>query len=87
MAAGWSLGAQLRWPDPPGALGGVCLALEYLSHSLGRSITKAGDFLENHYRELRRPYTVAIAAYALALLGKLEGDHLTKFLKTAKGEG
>ncbi|XP_055402214.1 complement C3 [Bubalus kerabau] len=53
-------------------------------NSLGRSITKAGDFLENHYRELRRPYTVAIAAYALALLGKLEGDHLTKFLKTAK---
>uniref|UniRef100_A0A4W2EPV7 Complement C3 n=1 Tax=Bos indicus x Bos taurus TaxID=30522 RepID=A0A4W2EPV7_BOBOX len=52
--------------------------------SLGRSIAKAGDFLENHYRELRRPYTVAIAAYALALLGKLEGDRLTKFLNTAK---
>uniref|UniRef100_A0A4W2D408 Complement C3 n=1 Tax=Bos indicus x Bos taurus TaxID=30522 RepID=A0A4W2D408_BOBOX len=53
-------------------------------NSLGRSIAKAGDFLENHYRELRRPYTVAIAAYALALLGKLEGDRLTKFLNTAK---
>ncbi|KAJ1059685.1 hypothetical protein K5549_004123 [Capra hircus] len=53
-------------------------------NSLGPSITKAGDFLENHYRELRRPYTVAIAAYALALLGKLEDDRLTKFLNTAK---
>uniref|UniRef100_A0A452DX18 Complement C3 n=1 Tax=Capra hircus TaxID=9925 RepID=A0A452DX18_CAPHI len=53
-------------------------------NSLGRSITKAGNFLENHYRELRRPYTVAIAAYALALLGKLEDDRLTKFLNTAK---
>ncbi|KAI4541576.1 hypothetical protein MG293_008718 [Ovis ammon polii] len=53
-------------------------------NSLGPSITKAGNFLENHYRELRRPYTVAIAAYALALLGKLEDDRLTKFLNTAK---
>uniref|UniRef100_A0A8C2NTT9 Complement C3 n=1 Tax=Capra hircus TaxID=9925 RepID=A0A8C2NTT9_CAPHI len=53
-------------------------------NSLGPSITKAGNFLENHYRELQRPYTVAIAAYALALLGKLEDDRLTKFLNTAK---
>ncbi|XP_040092170.1 complement C3 [Oryx dammah] len=53
-------------------------------NSLGPSITKAGNFLENHYRELRRPYTVAIAAYALALLGKLKDDRLTKFLNTAK---
>ncbi|KAB0392450.1 hypothetical protein E2I00_011290, partial [Balaenoptera physalus] len=52
-------------------------------NSLGRSITKAGDFLEDHYLELRRPYTVAIAGYALALLGKLENDLLNKFLNTA----
>ncbi|XP_060040075.1 LOW QUALITY PROTEIN: complement C3-like [Erinaceus europaeus] len=53
-------------------------------NSLGRSIVKAGDFLEAHYLNLRRPYTVAIAGYALAQLGKLEGRHLEKFLSTAK---
>ncbi|XP_023989887.1 complement C3 [Physeter macrocephalus] len=52
-------------------------------NSLGGSITKAGDFLEDHYMELRRPYTVAIAGYALALLGKLENALLNKFLNTA----
>ncbi|XP_007460640.1 PREDICTED: complement C3 [Lipotes vexillifer] len=52
-------------------------------NSLGRSIAKAGDFLEDHYVELQRPYTVAIAGYALALLGKLENALLNKFLNTA----
>lgn len=35
---------------------------------------------------LQRPYTVAIAAYALALMNKLEEPYLSKFLNTAKGE-
>ncbi|XP_066201395.1 complement C3 [Saccopteryx leptura] len=52
-------------------------------NSLGGSITKAGDFLEAHYKDLRRPYTVAIAGYALAQLGKLDGPLLDKFLNTA----
>ena len=47
---------------------------------------KAGDYLEAHYRNLRRPYSVAIAGYALAQLGRLEKDLLEKFLSTAKGE-
>ncbi|KAM9687234.1 complement C3 [Trichechus inunguis] len=53
-------------------------------NSLGGSINKAGDFLEANYLNLQRPYTVAIAGYALAQLGKLEGNHLNKFLGTAK---
>ncbi|KAF6092584.1 complement C3 [Phyllostomus discolor] len=52
-------------------------------NSLGGSINKAGDFLEAQYERLQRPYTVAIAGYALALLGKLEGSSLNKFLETA----
>uniref|UniRef100_A0A8D2DWE0 Complement C3 n=1 Tax=Sciurus vulgaris TaxID=55149 RepID=A0A8D2DWE0_SCIVU len=52
-------------------------------NSLGGSISKAGDFLESRYRNLQRPYTVAIAGYALAQLGKLEGPLLEKFLNTA----
>ena len=35
---------------------------------------------------LQRPYTVAIAGYALALMNKLEEPYLGKFLNTAKGE-
>uniref|UniRef100_G1PYJ2 Complement C3 n=1 Tax=Myotis lucifugus TaxID=59463 RepID=G1PYJ2_MYOLU len=52
-------------------------------NSLGGSINKAGDFLEAHYRNLKRPYAVAIAGYALAQLGKLEGPLLNTFLKAA----
>ncbi|XP_016053478.1 PREDICTED: complement C3 [Miniopterus natalensis] len=52
-------------------------------NSLQGSINKAGDFLESHYENLKRPYTVAIAGYALAQLGKLEGPLLHKFLSTA----
>ncbi|XP_058393971.1 complement C3-like [Diceros bicornis minor] len=53
-------------------------------NSLEPSIIKAGDFIEAHYNNLQRPYTVAIAGYALAQLGKLEGPLLNKFLSTAK---
>ncbi|XP_078299622.1 complement C3-like isoform X2 [Panthera onca] len=53
-------------------------------NSLERSMYKAGDYLEAHYRNLRRPYSVAIAGYALAQLGRLEKDLLKKFLSTAK---
>nr|XP_044609056.1 complement C3-like [Equus asinus] len=52
-------------------------------NSLAGSITKAGDFLEAHYQNLRRPYTVAIAGYALAQMGKLEEPLLNKFLSAA----
>ncbi|KAI5223604.1 complement C3 [Manis pentadactyla] len=52
-------------------------------NSLPGSINKARDFLEAHYRNLRRPYSVAIAGYALALLDRLEGPLLDKFLSTA----
>ncbi|XP_003798046.1 complement C3 [Otolemur garnettii] len=52
--------------------------------SLGGSVNKAGEFLEANYLNLRRSYTVAIAGYALAQMGKLDGPILDKFLKTAK---
>uniref|UniRef100_A0A8C5LL32 Complement C3 n=1 Tax=Jaculus jaculus TaxID=51337 RepID=A0A8C5LL32_JACJA len=52
--------------------------------SLHGSINKAGDYLEANYLNLQRPYTVAIAGYALAQLNKLEGPYLYKFLNTAK---
>ncbi|XP_053514319.1 complement C3 [Artibeus jamaicensis] len=52
-------------------------------NSLEGSINKAGDFLEAQYERLQRPYTVAIAGYALALLGKLEDSSLNKFKETA----
>ncbi|XP_036027140.1 complement C3 [Onychomys torridus] len=53
-------------------------------NSLPRSINKAGEYIEASYLNLQRPYTVAIAAYALALMGKLEEPYVTKFLNTAK---
>ncbi|CAK6445567.1 unnamed protein product [Pipistrellus nathusii] len=52
-------------------------------NSLEGSINKAGEFLQAHYENLKRPYAVAIAGYALAQLGKLEGPLLDKFLKAA----
>uniref|UniRef100_A0A8C0LBR4 Complement C3 n=1 Tax=Canis lupus dingo TaxID=286419 RepID=A0A8C0LBR4_CANLU len=51
---------------------------------LPSSIEKAGNYLAAHYQNLRRPYSVAIAGYALAHLDKLEGDNLRKFLNTAR---
>ncbi|OBS78296.1 hypothetical protein A6R68_19306 [Neotoma lepida] len=53
-------------------------------NSLPGSINKAGEYIEASYLNLQRPYTVAIAAYALALMGKLEEPYVTKFLNTAK---
>ncbi|XP_052602753.1 complement C3 [Peromyscus californicus insignis] len=53
-------------------------------NSLPGSINKAGEYIEASYLNLQRPYTVAIAAYALALMGKLEEPYITKFLNTAK---
>ncbi|XP_052049729.1 complement C3 [Apodemus sylvaticus] len=53
-------------------------------NSLPGSITKAGEYLEASYMNLQRPYTVAIAGYALALMNKLEDPYLSKFLNTAK---
>ncbi|XP_007952673.1 complement C3 [Orycteropus afer afer] len=53
-------------------------------NSLGNGINKARNFLEARYMNLNRPYTVAIAGYALALLGKLDNARLNKFLSTAK---
>lgn len=53
-------------------------------NSLPGSINKAGEFLEASYLNLQRPYTVAIAGYALSQLGKLEGAHFNKFINAAK---
>ncbi|XP_069335737.1 complement C3 [Eulemur rufifrons] len=52
-------------------------------NSLPGSINKAGEFLAANYLNLKRPYTVAIAAYALAQMDKLDGAILDKFLNTA----
>ncbi|XP_021487496.1 complement C3 [Meriones unguiculatus] len=53
-------------------------------NSLPGSINKAGDYIEASFMNLNRPYTVAIAGYALALLGKLDEPQVSKFLNTAK---
>lgn len=53
-------------------------------NSLPGSINKAGEYIEASYMNLQRPYTVAIAGYALALMNKLEEPYLGKFLNTAK---
>ncbi|XP_021561126.1 complement C3 [Neomonachus schauinslandi] len=53
-------------------------------NSLPGSINKAGQYLAAHYENLQGSYSVAIAGYALAQLGKLEGNLLRKFLSTAK---
>ncbi|XP_075758404.1 A.superbus venom factor 1 [Pelodiscus sinensis] len=45
--------------------------------SLGRSIAKAGNYLARRLPDLRKPYSVAITSYALALLGHAEtGERL-----------
>ncbi|NXM53174.1 CO3 protein, partial [Illadopsis cleaveri] len=46
-------------------------------NSLDESINKAAGFLTRRYEQLARPYTVALASYALALAGKLKSE---KFL-------
>uniref|UniRef100_A0A8C4Y6V0 Anaphylatoxin-like domain-containing protein n=1 Tax=Gopherus evgoodei TaxID=1825980 RepID=A0A8C4Y6V0_9SAUR len=48
--------------------------------SLGRTITKAGDYLTRCVKDLKKPYSVAITSYALALLGHAEaGERLMAF--------
>ncbi|NXP08165.1 CO3 protein, partial [Thinocorus orbignyianus] len=50
--------------------------------SLDGSVAKAADYLARKYQSLRRPYTVALASYALALAGKLKSEKvLMKFSK------
>ncbi|OXB53027.1 hypothetical protein ASZ78_002666 [Callipepla squamata] len=50
--------------------------------SLDGSIAKASDYLSRKYETLARPYTVALASYALALTGKLNSEKvLMKFSK------
>ncbi|NXS03524.1 CO3 protein, partial [Oxylabes madagascariensis] len=46
-------------------------------NSLDNSINKAANFLARRYEQLKRPYTVALSSYALALAGKLKSE---KFL-------
>ncbi|NWV31778.1 CO3 protein, partial [Grantiella picta] len=45
-------------------------------NSLEGSIDKAAEFLARRYEQLARPYTVALASYALALAGKLKTERL-----------
>ncbi|XP_031755349.1 complement C3 [Xenopus tropicalis] len=40
--------------------------------SLGDSINRATDFLRGKYSQLRKPYSIAITSYALALAGELQ---------------
>ncbi|XP_074023270.1 complement C3, partial [Numenius arquata] len=54
-------------------------------NSLDGSITKAADYLTRKYQSLKRPYTVALTSYALALAGKLNSEKvLMKFSKGGK---
>ncbi|XP_050781017.1 A.superbus venom factor 1-like [Gopherus flavomarginatus] len=53
-------------------------------NSLDGSISKAADYLAQRYQSLTRPYTVALASYALAMVGKLNTE---KTLMRASKEG
>uniref|UniRef100_A0A8C3JWX6 Complement C3 n=1 Tax=Calidris pygmaea TaxID=425635 RepID=A0A8C3JWX6_9CHAR len=54
-------------------------------NSLEGSITKASEYLSRKYQSLKRPYTVALTSYALALAGKLNSEKvLMKFSKGGK---
>ncbi|KAM9101776.1 complement C3-like isoform 1-T2 [Sarcophilus harrisii] len=52
-------------------------------NSLEGSINKAGDYLASKYQALKRPYTLAMAGYALSLLERLDEEKVTKFLSVA----
>uniref|UniRef100_A0A8C5F2Y5 Complement C3 n=1 Tax=Gopherus evgoodei TaxID=1825980 RepID=A0A8C5F2Y5_9SAUR len=52
--------------------------------SLQNGINKAGEYLARVYPSLRRPYTVALTSYALALMGELDSE---KVLMNASTEG
>nr|XP_042700098.1 venom factor-like [Chrysemys picta bellii] len=53
-------------------------------NSLEGSISKAADYLAQRYQSLVRPYTVALASYALAMVGRLDTE---KALMKASTEG
>ncbi|KAG6923267.1 hypothetical protein G0U57_021114, partial [Chelydra serpentina] len=53
-------------------------------NSLEGSISKAADYLAQRYQSLARPYTMALASYALAMVGKLNTE---KALMKASKEG
>ncbi|XP_029769454.1 complement C3-like, partial [Terrapene carolina triunguis] len=53
-------------------------------NSLEGSISKAADYLVQRYQSLTRPYTVALASYALAMVGTLNTE---KALMRASTEG
>uniref|UniRef100_A0A8C3HKP4 Uncharacterized protein n=1 Tax=Chrysemys picta bellii TaxID=8478 RepID=A0A8C3HKP4_CHRPI len=42
--------------------------------SLKNGINKAGEYLARRYPSLKRPYTVALTSYALALMGELDSE-------------
>uniref|UniRef100_A0A8C5NPC5 Complement C3 n=1 Tax=Junco hyemalis TaxID=40217 RepID=A0A8C5NPC5_JUNHY len=52
-------------------------------NSLDDSINKAAGFLARRYEGLARPYTVALASYALALAGKLKSERI--LMRFSKG--
>uniref|UniRef100_A0A8C9UC19 Complement C3 n=1 Tax=Serinus canaria TaxID=9135 RepID=A0A8C9UC19_SERCA len=52
-------------------------------NSLDDSINKAAGFLARRYEQLARPYTVALASYALALAGKLQSERI--LMRFSKG--
>ncbi|NXJ86653.1 VCO31 factor, partial [Trogon melanurus] len=52
-------------------------------NNLDASIGKATDYLARRYQSLKRPYTVALASYALALAGKLKSEKI--LMKFSKG--
>ncbi|XP_066064637.1 complement C3 [Chamaea fasciata] len=52
-------------------------------NNLEESINKAAGFLARHYEQLARPYTVALASYALALAGKLKSEKV--LMRKSKG--
>ncbi|PKU30102.1 complement c3 [Limosa lapponica baueri] len=54
-------------------------------NNLDGSITKAAEYLARKYQSLKRPYTVALTSYALALAGKLNSEQvLMKFSKGSR---
>uniref|UniRef100_A0A674K560 NTR domain-containing protein n=1 Tax=Terrapene triunguis TaxID=2587831 RepID=A0A674K560_9SAUR len=59
-------------PWGAGSGAGVTLLQQPGSSGAG-SITKAGDYLARRVKDLKKPYSVAITSYALALLGHVTG--------------
>ncbi|NXR07182.1 CO3 protein, partial [Semnornis frantzii] len=61
---------MLVWSQPALALG-RSWGGEMGKGSLDTAIERAAEYLSRRYQSLARPYTVALASYALALAGKL----------------